>query len=257
MTRPPFDARLPFRQSPGARKAVSLTVRLAASLALLVVSLFPNLPRLVEQFPRILHPERLVDPHFPGSDRALEQLQAELAGLPQDATLKSRVKAVEAFVKKHVSYETDWNLFYGNLHDWPTPAEVWQRKSDDCDGIAILSASLLQRLGVDATLEYNAFHCWTKIRQSQLSVGGAVKGPTSSREDGSVDWLSLAQDLFKARTWTEGLSFPIWRLVLSALAVPIPWLVLRPRRLAKRLEPQTLKKRDPLPGVPRASSSAR
>ncbi|MDQ8188284.1 hypothetical protein [Pelagicoccus sp. SDUM812002] len=214
-----------------------LSATAVASVALVLFSLFPNLHRLAGQFSRVLHPERLVDPFFLGSDEALAELEREIPILPHDAPLSQRVDAVHAFVKKRITYESDWNLFGGNLHDWPTAAEVWQRKSDDCDGIAIVGASLLNRIGISATLEYNAFHCWIKVTestggesQSSYRVGGAVAGPTGSKADGSVDWIRLAQGLLAPRTWTEGLSFPLWRLCLTLLAGLAPWTLFLTQR---------------------------
>lgn len=211
-----------------------LIARIAFSIALVVVALFPNVPRLASQFSRVLHPDRLVDPNFRGSDEALELLRDEMASLAPAALLVDQVKVVDSFVRKHVTYARDWDLYGGNLHDWPTPEEVWRRGSDDCDGIAVLSASLLQRLGIKATLEYNAFHCWARAWESTgdgewraVSVGRAIRGPTASKENGRVDWISLGRDLLRQRTWTEGLSFPLWRIFVALAAVALPWIPLR------------------------------
>ena len=111
-------------------KRVSLKLALLAVVVLF--TLYPNPVLLLRQLGHYLDTESLIQPHLPAMpeiNREIDQLIAT------NAPALTELKAVERFVYRRIAYQYDWHGWW-NLDYWPTAAEVWERKREDCDGRA-------------------------------------------------------------------------------------------------------------------------
>jgi hypothetical protein len=134
-----------------------ITWRVFGTFVLTVLTLYPN-PRLAcEQFHSYLYgTARLIDPQCPG----LVPYEAEVNALVKKGTPVSA--AVEKVVLARIHYVSDFQN-WGMLDYWPTTAEAVARGKEDCDGIAIVTASLARRMGVPCTIRSRIDHMWTEF----------------------------------------------------------------------------------------------
>ena len=131
------------------------------------------------------------------------------------ATRQAEFKAVERYVYDHIRYEYDW-FNWGNLDYWPTTQEVLARKREDCDGRAVLAASILRARGFKtASVVANLQHVWVMVDNVGLMGPQADK---NYRRVGGKVVLTLPQ----WRTWLDGSAminkFPSLRSLLILFA---------------------------------------
>ncbi len=76
----------------------------------------------------------------------------------------------------YIQYEYDFNKYPGVFDHVPTPEEVLADRKDDCDGIAVVTVSLLIYLGYDAYVAESDSHWWTyvKIYNGTLDPDGGI-----------------------------------------------------------------------------------
>jgi hypothetical protein len=107
------------------------------------------------------------------------------------------LQVVESLVYERVPYAFDWET-HGVMEFVPTVGEVFAAGREDCDGRAVVAASLLKRMGYEAELATDFLHMWV------YTPAGATMSPTSTRpsirsgtqpgeEDAIVDWEMLRQ----------------------------------------------------------------
>lgn len=194
-------------------------------LAVLVLVLFPHPVYLARQVAHLADTEALIQPELPfiaGINREIDAL------LPAQPTQAQELKAVERYVYTAIPYAFDWEV-WANLDYWPTAAEVWARRREDCDGRAVLTASILRARGFkDARLVGNLNHVWVAAAGKELL--GAEKDKNFRRENGR-----LVITPPKTETLRKGLAqvkhFPAWRLAVLMLAALL--LALHPARSAR------------------------
>ncbi len=202
-------------------KRVSLKVALLAGVVLF--ALYPNPVLLVRQVGHLLNMESLIQPDLPAMpeiNRAIDQL------LATNTPTLTEFKAVERFVYRRIAYQYDWHGWW-NLDYWPTAAEVWERQREDCDGRAVLAASILRARGhADARLVANLQHVWVAVGTNELM--GPMADKNFRREggklvDGKLVGAKTVITLPSMRTLLDSLAmtckFPAWRVVLMLVTV--------------------------------------
>lgn len=143
--------------------------RFAVKLGVFTIVLFfmlnPRPGLFVKQLPRYLDMEALIQTDFP----ALKQINQEIdVMVPPNASPKEEFSAVQRYVYQHIPYEYDWDN-WGNIDFWPTAEQVWERRQEDCDGRAVLAASILRSHGFpSAKLVGNIRHIWVHVDQGEL-----------------------------------------------------------------------------------------
>jgi hypothetical protein len=165
---PPNDARL---RRTILRWYVRMPLKAAAFALITFFVLFPYPRQFVRHLAHVRHLQTMVDPHAPQLDqlqRALDDRLRPIAAT-QPAVLENAVlvqRHDERFVYDQVHYEWDWNL-WGSADYMPTVAEIFEKADEaggqlreDCDGRAVIAASLMKRLGYDATLVTDLRHVW-------------------------------------------------------------------------------------------------
>lgn len=154
-------------------------VKLAVfGLATLTI-LYPRADLLWKQTGNLRDLDALIASPLP----SLPEINAAIdAQLTPDATTLDELAAVERFVWRNIKYEYDWDN-WANVDYWPSPAEVWERKREDCDGQAVLAASILRSRGFDdAGLVGNINHIW--VRSGRYYILGPDETPTLVGDSG-------------------------------------------------------------------------
>ncbi|MEN9575894.1 MAG: hypothetical protein RL514_3749 [Verrucomicrobiota bacterium] len=202
-------------------KRVSLKLTVLASVVLF--ALYPNPVLLVRQVGHLLNMESLIQPDLPAMpeiNRAIDQL------LATNTPTLTEFKAVERFVYRRIAYQYDWHGWW-NLDYWPTAAEVWERQREDCDGRAVLAASILRARGYpEARLVANLQHVWVAVGTNELM--GPMADKNFRREggklvDGKLVGAKTVVTLPSLKTLLDSLAmtckFPAWRVVLMLVTL--------------------------------------
>jgi hypothetical protein len=148
----------------------------------------PNPKRFVHQVQRYFQTELLIQEKFTGIDRINREINALL---PSNATPQEEFAVVQSYVYEHIAYEYDWDN-WGNIDYWPTAEDVWARQREDCDGRAVLAASILRSRGFDsATLAGSIRHIWVQIGERGLMAPDTEQNVRISGGELSVSLPSL------------------------------------------------------------------
>lgn len=197
--------------------------RIPAKISIFLIALFlvcfPRPLLFVEHVRRWKNPNQLVNPDSP----ALAPLADEVRTLmPPDGAPSDVLKVVEKFVLKRVAYEWDWNN-WGNADYIPTVEEALEKGKEDCDGRAVVAASLLTRIGYPAQIVTDFSHVWVSTEQGDLMGPGETKAIVATKEGLKVS-RSAWKPLGKALAYCVA-PFPLQReLILLAV---LWWLLLR------------------------------
>lgn len=133
------------------------------------------------------NPMALIEPHAPALQPWVDELQATL---PPGAADRRIVKHVEAFVYDHVPYAWDWDNW--GVSDYiPTVSEVVERGKEDCDGRAVVAASLMVRFGVSARLVSDFAHVWVTTAAGDAMGPGQPPAMVSTDRGLKIRWSAV------------------------------------------------------------------
>lgn len=198
-------------------------LKLALLAAVVLFALYPNPVLLVRQVHHLLHMEQLIQPDLP----AMPEINRDINRLIEtNSPALTEFKAVERYVYRRIPYQYDWHG-WANLDYWPTAAEVWERKREDCDGRAVLAASILRARGhAEARLVANLQHVWVAVGTNELM--GPMADRNFRREggkmvDGKLVGARTVITLPALKTLLDSLAmtckFPAWRVVLMLVTL--------------------------------------
>ena len=145
-------------------------------------------------------------------------------------------REVQKFVLEKVKYKWDWDT-WGAADYMPTVAEMFAQAAErsdgqlyeDCDGRAVIAASLMRRLGYQADVVTDLRHVWVTTPQGEwMGPGGRktlVSTPQGNRLDLRTAWQNVPASL------SFGISvFPLFRelvILLTAYVLMLhkrtPW----------------------------------
>ena len=176
------------------------------------------------------HPQAMIDADAPAVGRWVAQLDARLGGHPHTpiealdaAAVRRRLVAVQTMVRERIAYAFDWQV-WGNVDYLPTVREVIRSGREDCDGQAVLAASMLKRMGFDARLVANSSHVWVWTPQGKIMGPQAVQAVQTTPGGLRFNWRGLVE---VPRTLAFGIAvFPLVRELFLTLV--LWWLWLRP-----------------------------
>jgi len=176
---------------------------------------------LPAQIHRYMNPNGLVDP-----SSELQPLVDEFEMERQpDWTRQELMNHIEAFVYRKITYARDWNI-WGNIDYFPTVREAVKKGREDCDGRAIVAASMLQRYGFDAELMGNFDHIWVKTDIGETMSPGDHVFVQFTDEGRKLNWSALWD---APNDFCHGVAiFPLWRELIIVLGF---WLLMISRRL--------------------------
>lgn len=195
-------------------------IKVAVIALVVFVVCFPY-PRI---FIRNVHhwsdPNALVQPDHPLLRRWLDELRADaIEKLPA----KEALRRVESLVYEKVPYDWDWNT-WGTADYMPTVDEILAMGKEDCDGRAVIAASLLRGLDYDAKLATNFAHVWVTTPQGD-TMGPGERTAIVATEKG-VKFRAVAfGELIRGLAFGTAV-FPLSREMVVVLAV---WLLILER----------------------------
>ncbi|MBU0639073.1 MAG: hypothetical protein KKB50_09430 [Planctomycetes bacterium] len=204
--------------------------------------LFPSPGQFVRHLSRLRNLDAIVEPDAPQLAEWEEELQdwatsyrARLeAGLSEEAKtvgdgdvppVNEMQRRVQGMVLERVRYAWDWDT-WGSADYIPTVAEMFAAAAgdphgelrEDCDGRAVLAASLMRRMGYKADLVTDLRHVWVKTPQGEWMGPGKAKAMVSTPEGTRLNWAVALGNVPMSLSY--GISvFPLAReLVILAAA---------------------------------------
>lgn len=178
---------------------------------------FPNPARLITHLRHWSDPNALIEPDAPALAPMVEALRPRMrdADQPTDA-----LRIVERFVHSTIPYDWDWNT-WGTVDYLPTVSEVIERGREDCDGQAVVAASLLRNFGFQAELVANFSHMWVRTDRGETMGPGKNRAVVATK-DGPRFSLRGLLELPRATAFGVGV-FP---LVRELVILGVLWLML-------------------------------
>jgi len=200
----------------------------ALTLAIVFYPKFWLLPRWLG---RLGDMNSVLDPRDPRLAPLETAVRARLtaASLPTDSSAPSNavLAAAQSVVYETIPYAWDWDT-WGVVDYLPTVAEVFERGQEDCDGLAVVAASLLRRMGYDARLVSDLVHTWVATPVGETMSPGLGEQTLVGGKEGTATRVSLAAMQNLGRGTAYGIAyFPLPREVIIAAALCL--LSLHPR----------------------------
>lgn len=196
--------------------------RVPAKALLMAVTVFlvcyPNPFLFVRHVKHWQNPNAMIDPDAAELEPMLRELEPKLAETPPG---REALKIVQRFVYDRIKYEWDWNT-WGAADYLPTLAEVLEKGKEDCDGRAVVAASLLRNLGYQADLVTDLTHVWVKTDHGEtMGPGPGPKTAIATDTGLRIDWAAYFKNAPKSLAY--GLAvFPLWR---ELVVVAMLWLL--------------------------------
>jgi hypothetical protein len=189
------------------------TVKVCGFSFVILLTLYPKIWLLPTYLDRMRDMNSVLQPDNPGLTGMEREVRAE-ARLGQ-----SVLDTVEGVVYRHIPYAWDWDN-WGVVDYLPTTAEVLAKGREDCDGRAVVAASLLRRMGYEADLVCDLKHVWVSSPEGQLMSPG--EGDTSfvATDEGTQVRFSPQLLANFGRGLTFGIAvFPLLRELVIAAAL--------------------------------------
>ncbi|MFQ5411515.1 MAG: hypothetical protein ACE5EC_04435 [Phycisphaerae bacterium] len=165
--------------------------------------LFPDPVRFVRHLGHLSDLEAMVESDAPQLAEWEDELSARLAAdsalrtggdgphaAEDDGSDARRVqKAIEAFVYQKVRYGWDWEV-WGSADYLPTVGEMFEQAAgdadgqmrEDCDGQALMAASLMRRMGYESAIVTDLRHVWVATPEGEWMGPGRSKTLISTSE---------------------------------------------------------------------------
>lgn len=170
----------------------------------------------------------LIEPQAEELVPLLDELRPKLDGIESGP---DALKVVEKFVYEKIPYAWDWET-WGVVDYIPRVEEVLAAGQEDCDGRAVVAASLLRNLGYQAELVTDITHVWVKTDRGETMSPGRMKKFIETSDGGlRINWRALT-NIPSSMAYGVGV-FPLGRelivlavLWLLYLCPGVPWPVL-------------------------------
>lgn len=201
-------------------------VRLPAKVLLAAVAVtlvtFPYPQLLLRHIEHWRNPNALIDAESPALEPLLASLEPEVTALGDDH--EQILKTVESRVYKAVPYAWDWDT-WGTADYMPTVEETLRLGKEDCDGRAVVAASVLRHFGYETELVTDFAHVWVKTDKGETMGPGGRKVVEGGKKGVAFNLAGLVE-LPNALAFGVAV-FPLERELI--LLVVFWWLCLRRR----------------------------
>ncbi len=188
-------------------------IKLAAFGLVLLLTLYPRFWLLPRHIQRLRDMDSALQPELPGLSVMAHEVW--LTSRPDEAVLST----VEDVVYWHIPYAWDWDT-WGVVDYLPSTSEVLAMGREDCDGRAVVAASLLRRMGYEAHLVCDLKHVWVSCPQGQLMSPGAGETSLVATESGTQVRFSRGLLANLGRGLTFGIAvFPLGRELIIVAAL--------------------------------------
>ncbi len=178
---------------------------------------FPYPHLLVRHLRHWSNPNAMIEPDAPVLQPWVEEFRDKV---PPDAKPRDVLKWVQAFVLEKVPYDWDWNT-WGQADYFPSVAEVVQMGREDCDGRAVIAASLLRALDYDARLVTDFSHVWVATDFGETMGPGKTKTVEMTDKGVKFQWRGLLEIPSAA-----GYGIAVFPAFRELTLVAVAWLLL-------------------------------
>ncbi|MHA2245862.1 MAG: hypothetical protein ACXADY_12935 [Candidatus Hodarchaeales archaeon] len=100
--------------------------------------------------------------------REFFEIESRLEYVSNKSAEEKELRVLETFIEYKIPYITDIDNYLAWEHI-PTISKVLER-GDDCDGIAIVTASLLERLNYECYVVFGKWHSWIEVHLEDSNV---------------------------------------------------------------------------------------
>lgn len=138
-------------------------------LTVLAFTLYPDIRLLPRNIEHVRHMNEMLDPAHPGLAPLEDQVRKHLGDQPQSA--RRTLDVVQRVVYERLQYGWDWDV-WGVADYMPTVDEALSKGREDCDGRAVVAASLLKRMGHEAWLVSDIKHVWVQTKEGETMSPG-------------------------------------------------------------------------------------
>jgi len=182
---------------------------------------FPHPTVLLRHIQHWQDPNALIDAESPALTPLIAELEPKMAVSTEPT---AALKTVEAFVYEKIPYEWDWNT-WGTADYMPTVEEAIAMGKEDCDGRAVVAASLLTHFGFESQIVTDFSHCWVKTNHGETMAPGSSNAIMGEQGGLRVNYAAFAE-LPRALAYGTAV-FPLGREMIILL---VGWyLMLRNR----------------------------
>ncbi len=179
--------------------------------------LYPYPQYFFRNLQRWRNPNAMVEPDADPIPAWTDEVRGTLEPDLQPPQVLSRV---EKFVYRKVPYKYDWET-WGVSDYLPSVAEIASMGYEDCDGRAVVAASILRRLGYRADLVTDFSHVWVRTDRGETMNPGRPPTVVAADEGFRIDWSKFT-NLIPAAVY--GLApFPLGR---ELIVLAVVWLLL-------------------------------
>lgn len=178
---------------------------------------FPYPSLLIRHIQHWRDPNALIEPEAAALTPLIEELRPILSDVP---TPKEALNRVERFVYEKIPYDWDWNT-WGTSDYMPTVTEAIEMGREDCDGRAVVAASLLQHFGFEARLVTNFAHVWVQTEHGETMSPGKTRAIVATDRGLEIE-LTFLKELPK----TVGYGIAVFPAMREMIAVAVLWLLL-------------------------------
>ena len=192
------------------------TLKCAALFAIVALVLYPKIWLLPTLIGRLGDMNAVLNPANPGLAELEERVRERV---PPDADAQATLRIVEKVVCEAVPYAWDWDT-WGVMEYIPTVSEVLEKGREDCDGRAVVAASLLRRMGYEAQLVCDLKHAWVQTPEGELMSPGEGEKTLEVTGEGTRVSLTAGALANLGRALSFGVAvFPLTRelIILTAL----------------------------------------
>jgi hypothetical protein len=127
---------------------------------------------------------------------------------------------VESYVYRKIPYKWDWET-WGMADYLPTVTEAIEMGYEDCDGRAVVAASILTHFGYDAKIVTDFTHVWVKTEHGEAMGPGKKKAVVATETGLEVRMDALAQ---LPRALAYGIAVFPWEREL--ILILVAWLLM-------------------------------
>ncbi|MCE9582590.1 MAG: hypothetical protein K8T20_08870 [Planctomycetes bacterium] len=167
----------------------------------IVFLLFPHPRRALREIRMLRDPNALIAP----GDSAVAKLSAEVdANMPKGLDRPKQIAWIEGFIENRIVYTNDWDQWL-NVDYWPTPTETMATGHEDCDGIAVVAASLLKHRGFSPRIQASYEHVWLEVE------GEKILHPDKETDFDGEHWSLPGLKILLPWARYSLSAFPLWR----------------------------------------------
>jgi len=187
---------------------------------------FPRMTLFTRHVYRWRNPNTLIEPQAAALQPLLEELRLRMS--PELSAVEA-LSTVEQFVYEKIAYKYDW-INWGNTDYIPTVTEAVEAGQEDCDGRAVVAASLLRNFGFQADLVTDFTHVWVRTEHGDTMSPGDQTA-IQAKDEG----LAVQPDAALRLPGALAHGVAVFYLHRELIIVLVLWLMLvRPGRSRRR-----------------------